>query len=136
MTQTSTSDLTYTYHTDTGIHAFTFRKSNRAAVDDWLAHMDAIYADKTGADSLAILIDLRQSGTLPLSYIFTRATKWVRQLRVHPQVRLALLNKPGENILTALSDKFLQTMRLGHLETANFYGQADDKALDWLLHKG
>ncbi len=133
MTTINISDVTYTYHTDTDIHEFTFHKSSRQAVDDWLAHMNVIYEDKTRNDHLHFLIDARESGSLPLSYMFTAATKWVQQLRVHPHVRLALVNKPGENILTALSDKIVKTMRLGHLEMTNFYGDSKDQAITWLL---
>ncbi len=127
--------LTYNYRTETGVHEFVFHQANRAAVDDWLDYMNQIYDGKTQQDKIYFLLDLRQSGSLPMTYSSSKGLQWMKALKVHPKVRLAMINKPEETILTALFDRLLQTMRLGHLKSANFYGDADDKALEWLLEQ-
>ncbi|MDX2163588.1 MAG: hypothetical protein SF162_19895 [bacterium] len=114
-----------------GIHQFTFKASVPGAIDAWMEQVSGIYAHVTADDTLLFLIDLRESGTLPIAYTFQKARIWLKTLHVHPNVRLAMLH--NDEVLISLITTFMDALRLGHLKTATFRRAQAQAAIDWLL---
>lgn len=113
-----------------GIHEFTFTKASRQAIDEWVEHANGIYANVTEQDHLKFLIDLRESGVMPLPYLSQRGRAWVNSLKIHPQVNMAILHKG--DVLLSLSNALIRNLRLGHLHVHWFHSDKYQAAITWL----
>lgn len=123
--------LTYTYLEAEQIHSIQFHKASRAAYDEFIALMNTIYSELTSEMRVRLLIDYRSSGIPPITYIITRGVAWSRSLSVHPEARMAIVTRPDS--IARMFRSMVSTVRLGHLSTSIFEGDAGyTAALAWL----
>jgi hypothetical protein len=126
----STACLRYTYLAEQAIHQFTFKESSRQAIDDWIDIVTRIYAGLGEGDTVCFLLDLSESGTLPLTYAISRTRAFSDSLTFHPTLRAAFIH-PSDG-LRGLANTLFRVMRMGHLFTRFFeVGQAE-AAMAWL----
>lgn len=120
--------ITYSYIAEDDIHVFVFHQSTRQAVDEWVEQMDLIYAELTEDSIVRILMDIRESGALPVNHAITRGREWMNSLLIHPPAALVYLT--GGDLVTKLISNIISSMRLGHLWVA--VADSHDKALKLL----
>jgi len=112
------------------VHQFTFYTASTEAVDFFFDTMGRIYAEDVTKDTIVLVImDVRESGLMPLSYAFRQARQWMNQQPYHPPAFVAVVHK--DNFLLTLLEMSFKSMRLGHLRTASF--SELDAAYQWLL---
>lgn len=129
-TITSTPLITYTWLANGQIHEMHFAESSRQAVDEWLTVMRAIYANAQPSDTLRLLFDMSESGTMPLMYAIGEGKRFADSLPHHPTARVAMLH-PSDRI-RPFANAILGALKMGHLRTRFF--DVDDRAgaLAWL----
>jgi hypothetical protein len=123
-------------HLENGIHEFVFTESSRAAVDEWMSLLEQIYeqyADQTPELVRMSLIDVRQSGTLPLNYFFKSWQDWNRK---HPaptdtKGRVAGLHNVNEFVV-GLVQSFANLFS-PDTKVSFFKGDKREDAIAWLL---
>lgn len=120
----------YTYHKNENIHEMYFTQSSRGAVDEWVMLMTAIYKHITDKDSVRLLLDISDSGVLPLNYAIGQGRKWSNSLVIHPEARLAFLYR--SDALRSLANTLLSALRMGHLRVRFFEPNNREGAVAWL----
>lgn len=116
---------------ENGVHLFTNTDVTNKTVEEWIAHMNRIYETLTPDSQISLLIDNRQVGSPPFYHTFNKGREWVASLKIHPQVRLAIIYK--EDFIMSLFETLIRTLRLGHLEVKSFSGDDSmEKAHTWL----
>lgn len=118
-------------HVENDVHLFTFNKASAAAVDIFFEGLSAIYKDVTDDSIVLVIMDVRQSGLMPMSYAFRQARQWVNEQPHHPAAFVAVVHK--DNFLLTFMELSFKSMRLGHLRTASF--KELDAAYQWLFAK-
>lgn len=119
---------------DNGIHLFVHSNVDHNTIEEWIVHVDKIYETVTSETKLPMLIDNRNAGGPPFPHTFNRGREWVKTLKVHPQVRLAIVY--SNNFLMSLFETLIRTLRLGHLEVKSFSGeQSMERATQWLTEE-
>jgi len=113
------------------INEFTFHASSQQAVDEWLEHMERLYAGITPDKCVRLWMDITKSGALPMGYALNRSYSWMRKLEFHPAARMAFIHKPDP--FMSLADQLMRTLRLGHLRTRFFTVDQAAEARAWLL---
>lgn len=91
---------------DDGIHEFTFLKSERAAVDQYITHLTHLFASPKRQDRVKILIDLRESGALPLPYLFQRSREFIANTPNLSATQMAIVY--GGGLMTSVTDAFFR----------------------------
>lgn len=119
-------------HVENDIHLFTFNESSSVAVDYFFDVLDRVYQNVNDESIVRVLMDVRQSGFMPLSYAFRQGRQWMNKLPSHPKAYIAVVHK--ENLLLSLMEMSFKSMRLGHLTTASF--KELEPALQWLANNG
>jgi hypothetical protein len=66
---------------DNGIHVFSFQDNSHRAIDEWITTITHLYVHEPQTETARWIVDLRESGALPMSYTF-RKVREVR--RAHP----------------------------------------------------
>jgi hypothetical protein len=117
------------YHHHDGIHEFRFTLPSREAVDIWLAYMEGIYEQAADRNAVRLLIDIRQSGLLPMTYMFSRVKQWVSQYPERRNTYLALLH--GKNGLASVVRPYLRLLGVEDAYHLHFFEERAD-AMDWL----
>lgn len=129
--------VVYTYLEEHDIHELVFLQATRQAVEVGMEQMMRIYADLTNESRVRLLIDLRPSNLLPMNNVIPQARNWNRNVKIHPQVRLALLTRPDP--LTTLVKSIFDMLRFGHLRTQVFQDSSQtnmrDAAIAWLMQE-
>lgn len=122
---------------DNGIQEFIFTESSRAAVDEWIRHLERIYQESLNlpADSPGrTLIDVRQSGAMPLSYFFQRSRQFTS---THPSPAGSVARVAGLHDANGVIVSLVQSFaNLGSrdMTVAFFKGDQRDQAIAWLLN--
>lgn len=118
------------YENRDGVHIFTWHKSSYESVDKWLDILRQVALEDETVGYM--LLDLSDSGLLPIRYVMKEAYKWLKE---HPQEREgcnALVFRSGDAILPALRALSL-TLMVGRDAKVRFFSKEDyDKALAWL----
>ena len=117
---------------DSGIHELTFTVASRAAVDELVVHMNAIY-DRTPPRGVArVLVQHCNVGMQPVTYMFQRMREWHARRPVHFSSRAAIL--VDDTILAWLVDSLLKTiLRTAAVEIRYFDSSDREAAIRWLL---
>ncbi|MEO0565009.1 MAG: hypothetical protein AAF125_23080 [Chloroflexota bacterium] len=114
-----------------GIHEIRMMESSRAAVDDWLAHMEGIVRDERyNAPSVyvPVLLDLREPGMMPVGYATQAVRVWAERYPNPPLIDIAVVYRYG--MLASLAVAFsglsgladgVQLFHKGRYEDAQTY---------------
>ena len=123
--------VNYAYLPDDAIHTIELTDASRQTIDQFLQFMNELYRDLTDEDTVRLLVDYRQSGVPPLSYVINKSTQWANNLSVHPQARVAFVNK--SDFLMSILGMMMKSLRFGHLKTRVFDKEtAYQDAIEWL----
>jgi hypothetical protein len=117
-----------------GIHEFVFTVPSRQALAGWFDYLDTIYhATPTGA-TIPLLIDLRQSGLLPMTHISDNVRDW---LQAHPSrhsAHIAVLH--SHSFPVALAQTFLRRYHTRTDPAVRFFSERErDEAVMWLTER-
>lgn len=93
------------YHPHEGsIHVFTFRSSDRSAIDAWVDILEDIQLQGRwyGKPKVSLLLDARQASYLPLRYLFECLSDYNRAYPdlTPPRVQMAYIHSPTAVILS------------------------------------
>lgn len=128
------SVVTYNYLEDSNIHEFIFAESTRKAMDEYIGTIYEIYdVHLKGTSSMRIILDIHQSGMLPVKYATAIMEKTFKELAPFPKPYVAYLSEGSIN------DSLISTMNYTaskHVDRLTFQIQDRNIAIDWLLSKG
>jgi hypothetical protein len=117
---------------DTGIVELTFTEASREAVDELLLHMDEIYRSADANPIVRVLVDHRNVGMQPVTYMYQKMREWNASHRVYFSSRAAILI--DDTFLVRLVDSLLKTvLRTAMVEIRYFTSGDRDAAIRWLL---
>ncbi len=130
---TANVTVTYNFLKDQQIHEFIFVTANRQAMDDYIAYIYEIYDDYLkGKSAMRILLDIHQSGMLPVKYASAIMEKTFQELSPFPKPYIAYLSAGG------MDDSLIATMDYTaskHVDRLTFPVNDRDKAIEWLISK-
>jgi hypothetical protein len=109
------------------IHQFTFFQASRETVDEWMTMMRLLYERKPSTERLLLLIDMSESGILPLTTIHIQLHQLFETQQERPKGRVALVLR--EMTMPSVANSMLQIFNK-HNETQSFLDY--DKAWDWI----
>jgi hypothetical protein len=121
------------YHVlSTGVHEFSFQESSRAAINEWIDHLVHLLETSPSDDALSLIVDTRQSGTLPMGYLIGKLRDVYRKYNQSPSLRLAFLSKNSALMMFA---QMLAEIAASNEEKIIQYHQSptEDEAVAWLL---
>ncbi|QPC82215.1 hypothetical protein G4Y79_21405 [Phototrophicus methaneseepsis] len=120
---------------DNGVFQFTFKDEGHAAVNEWTNHIERLQLDGKwyGRDKVYLMLDTRESGQLPLRYLFECLGDYNREYPrlVPPQVRLAYLYPASFTMLDVF--KLFATLLPVPTVAEFFQEDAYQDAMNWLL---
>jgi hypothetical protein len=109
------------------IHQFTFLEASRESVDEWIVFMDILLARIDASQSLLMMLDMRQSGILPLTTVHARLLKLFEAQKERPKGKIALILP--EQSSASLANSMVQIFsRYNEVQTFATY----DSAWDWI----
>lgn len=111
-----------------GIHVFTMTESTKRTTDEWLAHLNIIFTDKSAHDEVRYIMDYRQAMP-PLAYGFQRSREWLAKNPDMGNVKVAFIHKSSSMI--HILNSFLQLLRAQKVTTRFFTDF--DAGEQWLL---
>lgn len=119
---------------ENGVHEFRFLEPTRDAVDEWANHLEQLQLQGHwyGRETVRLILDTRQSGSLPIRYLFECLSDYNREY-AHlkpPKVRIAYVHAPSQIILPIFST-FADLMPVP-TKARFFEADAYDQALAWL----
>jgi len=117
---------TWTVRPD-GIHHFQITEPTRASTDEWIVHLDIIFAEAQPGEQVRYILDYRMA-VPPLAYGAQRARIW---LDTHPDMNkafVAFLYRDGS--LMVLLNSIIRLLRATRV-TTRFFNQFDE-AVAWL----
>lgn len=124
----------YQFLEEQTIHEFIFVEATRKAMDQYIGTIYEIYDEHLkGKPSMRILLDIHQSGMLPVKYASAIMEKTFKELAPFPKPYVAYLSEGN------LNDSLISTMNYTaskHVDRLTFQIQDRDKAIEWLVSKG
>jgi hypothetical protein len=131
-TEANTRLYTYTKYADT-IHEFQFRVSSPTAIDAWLTSLETLQSQNRHHPT-CLLLDLSQSGILPMTYTAQQARRLLAQYTELGPIRVAVLHKTDFPV--ELVKAFTRVMYLKiKMEIRYFPVEERQRALAWLRDK-
>jgi hypothetical protein len=122
---------------ENGLHEFVFLSNTRAAVDDYFAILESsrIAQGEYRPDIVRLIIELRNPGTPPVSYMMQRYAEFVRAHKDHlPPVRIVYLYRPG--FILSMVRSFIGLMPESRYANRRFFPVTERaQAEAWLLEK-
>lgn len=117
---------------ENGIHQFMFTAPSQQAVDMWFEYLDMLY-DITPTDSRVLfLMDLRQSGILPMTYLLQRGKRWLKTNPSRHTKRFAILY--NADFPLNLAQTFFRLTGISEGQIIRFYSaERCEEAARWLL---
>jgi hypothetical protein len=88
------------------VHQFTFFEATRETVDEWMTLLEVLLQRTDSTQPLSLLLDMRQSGVLPLATIHTRLHSLFAAQTTRPPGKVAILI--AHETLHALVNSLLQ----------------------------
>ena len=115
-----------------GVHEFSFQVSSRAAVNEWIEQLVPLLNTSLSDGVLPLVVDTRQSGTLPLGYVIGKLRDVYRKYNQPSLLRLAFLS---ENSALMAFVQMLAEMAASNETSMIQYHQSQDEgeAIAWLL---
>lgn len=116
-----------------GVHKFIFADPSPAAVDEWIEHLEDLYAHSLPGETMCFLVDSCEVATQPLAYVTQRAREINMRYPQRPGTRTAFLYKT--NFLASLARTFIIMLSRVGLDKVQFFpgSNREDDALAWLL---
>ncbi len=124
------------HYLNNDVHKLVLQEDTTEAVDEAIAHMDAILNTHDVSKPLLLLIDVRQSGVPPLQYFFRSVRTLYSAREQLPPIRAAYLYQ--DNVLLVLIQAFFDALRLtlGMTASRRFLQNATEfEAIEWLLER-
>jgi hypothetical protein len=117
-----------------GIHVFTFTSPSQQAADTWLDVLSVLYETIPTHKLALFILDMRQSGLLPLVYTLRAGRRWLIEHPIKHDVRFACLT--DHNFPLSVAEKFLRLNIGVDQRVVRFFGpDQDHRAVDWLLNR-
>ena len=118
-----------------GIHYFEFLISSKRAVDEWFEALEGIYTQTASSGAtIKLLIDVRSSGLLPMTYINHVGRQWLKTHPVHQDIRIAVLHTSGFPVSVAQNfTRVIGTSSKHHVQFFSAKQKTDTMA--WLSGK-
>lgn len=115
-----------------GIHYFEFLVSSNQAIDEWFEALEGIYtqASSSGA-TIKLLLDVRPSGLLPMTYINRVGRQWIATHPVHQDIRIAVLHTSGFPV--SVAQNFTRVIGASSKHRVQFFSEKQKTdAMAWL----
>jgi hypothetical protein len=116
------------------IHLFCFTLPSREGVDMWLSQLTTIYEQNKSAAPVLQLLDIRQSGMLPMTHVFNRLQAWIPRHEGSPALYTAVLH--NDNTAVNMAQPFIRLLGVERAYKFHFFGShAQEQAIAWLLNQ-
>jgi hypothetical protein len=126
--------VTHNFLEEHNIHEFIFAKSSRKGMDEYIGTIYEIYDEHLkGKPFMLIILDIHQSGMLPVKYATAIMEKTFKELAPFPKPYVAYLSDGGIDGSLISSMDYTASK---HVDRLNFPFGERDKAIDWLMTKG
>jgi hypothetical protein len=127
--QVETSVMTYRHH-DEGWHELIFHESSHAAIDALYAQLD-LFFQRPLTEKFHILVDMTESGTLPMVYGFQTLRPLMTRYPQRPPTRYAFLSANRLDLMRLVKST---VVAIYPQINANYFGSGQRAAaLQWLL---
>lgn len=125
--------VAYHYLHEHDIHEWIFAESSRQGMDEYIASIYEIYDDYLkGKPDVLILLDISQSGMLPIKYASLIMEKTFKELSPFPKTYVAYLSSElADKSLVNIMD-YTASRKVNRLY---FPLEDRDQAIEWLLSK-
>lgn len=116
-----------------GVHHFIFSESSQEAVDEWIHHLENLYAHSTPNTVLRILVDSCEISVQPLAYASQRAHELNQRYPLRPGTRTAFLYQTS--FLASLARTFIIMLSRVGVDHVQFFPgtNREAEAVAWLL---
>lgn len=123
----------HTYLQEYDIHQYFFKEASRLAMDEYVQLIHDIHEDHIkGRPDILIILDIHESGMLPVKYAAAVMDKLFKDLAPFPQVYIAYLSDDAaDNSLIGIMDYTIPN----NVNRIRFPFDARDQAIEWLLSK-
>jgi hypothetical protein len=129
--QTIASRTHCSYLRVNGIHMFRFERSSRRAIDEWLLHLDRVFANSRSDETVQISIEYAVRGMPHLSYATERLRQWINGQQRLPRTRIVFLHN---NATMAMIIDGIARLLLSRRHTIRFFNiRHTEDAIDWLM---
>lgn len=118
---------------DGGIHRFIFHENDRHIADAFVTTLEELLREVPEGDCLLLIVDVREKGLPPVSYIYSQLRAMFLRLPHTPQMYSAYLY--SASIIITLVSAFMDTLRTG-AQRRLFKGGEEDEAVAWLIAQG
>ena len=118
----------YTLRHD-GIHVFAFVDQSREAMDEWLIHLDTMFASLKPDEKVRYIMDYRAGKVPSLVYGANRARDWLIRNPEHNPARVAFIH--NSSMLMSMLENIVKLLRARRV-TARFFTD-EARAVAWLL---
>lgn len=126
----TTSVMTYRYY-DEGWHELIFHESSHAAIDALYAQLDRFF-QRPMTETIHVLLDMTESGTLPMVYGFQTLRPLMTLYPQRPPTRYAFLSANRLDLMRLVKSTVIA---IYPQIKANYFGSGQRAAaLTWLLH--
>lgn len=122
----------YVPDTKHGIHHFVFKSPSHQAIDQWFEVLETLYASAPNSQCNRFVIDMRQSGMLPMTYTLRKGRRWLSEHPLKTSTRFALLHRADFPL--SLAQTFLRLVNTSDGHVIRFFPMGhEQEALDWLM---
>ncbi|MDX1991244.1 MAG: hypothetical protein SF029_02575 [bacterium] len=117
---------------DNGIQHFVFTTPSHQAVDDWFSYLDVLYEMFPEGSNVHFLLDLRQAGVLPMTYVMQQGRRWLEAHPTRHRARFVILH--STDFPLHLAQTFFRLVGLDEGKMVRFYPcERQNEASQWLL---
>lgn len=115
------------------IHYFTFHNPSHQAIDQWFTYLEDIYHQLPNTGKrINVVLDVRLSGLLPMTYIQHHGRRWIKQHPIQHDLRFAIIH--DYNFPIGLAQTFLRVLRTSDRPDIEYFSKAyESNAISWLL---
>jgi hypothetical protein len=126
------SELCSYVYRNNGIHEFVLADASKAAVDQWLEQLNALYVHASLDEIMLVLADVRRSRMQSMVFAFRRIEKWLAEHPQRPATHYAFLSHP--DVVRAIKATFMTLVRSsGESDMARFFSiDRREQAVAWL----
>jgi hypothetical protein len=131
LSQLQTATLCSYRSLENGIHEFVFKAPSPQAVDQWFDYLAGIYDGLRYEAVVPLLLDIRQSGLLPMAYTVQTARRWLAGRNRPSITKIAFVHEP--DFPSTMIETFFRLARLEMDYEMRFFlpGQRE-AAVAWL----
>lgn len=113
------------------VNHFVFTTPSQHAVDEWFGYLDALYDITPVHTRVRMLLDLRQSGVLPMTYVMHQGRLWLEAHPARHTVQTAIVH--GVDFPLSLAQTYFRLVGVTEGRDARFFSaNRHEEALQWL----